>query len=153
MPGATGLYFIERECGSGRIEALEGAKHILERLVDGDVYARQTMAVIRYHRVVEDEREVHGDGLQPGEGVGVDVGHPGLIRAAGYMGGGEEGATEIMGPGFDVIEVAVGRHQPVRERQSVGHHAKQATIVIEGVEVDDLGVGEGILVGDEYRVG
>ncbi|MNH06565.1 hypothetical protein D3C79_659350 [compost metagenome] len=69
------------------------------------------------------------------------------------MGGGEEGTAEIVGPGLDVIEVGVDRLQLVRKHPFVRHHAKHATIVIEGVEVEDLGVGEHILVGGEHLVG
>ena len=69
------------------------------------------------------------------------------------MGGGEGGAAEIVGPGLYVIEVGVDRLQLARKHPLVTHHAKHAPIVIEGVEVEDLGVGEQILVGAEHLVG
>ena len=47
MPGAAGLHLLEGEDCPGRVETLEGAQHILECLVDGDVYARQAIAVVR----------------------------------------------------------------------------------------------------------
>ena len=53
-----------------------------------------------------------------------------------------------MGPGLDVIEVGVDQGAAGSAASLVGDHAKQAAIVIEGVEVEDLGVGDDVLVGE-----
>ncbi|MNH10847.1 hypothetical protein D3C79_703370 [compost metagenome] len=149
----TGLGGIEGDDGVGRVGIIIGLQHVLEGFIDGDVYPRQAVAIGLRPLIVENEGGVHGDGLQLGEGVRVDVGYLGLVGAAGGMGRREGGAAEVMKPGPDVVQYGVGRQQLIGEMAVVGHHAEQAVIVQDGVEVDDLGIGEHIAVGREGLAG